>query len=65
MPIHYNPQQDKWYLDLTEEENLNLHKLMAYLQVKVGDVRNFVDKNNRPNTVADLRFYNDDDFYNS
>ncbi len=65
MPIYFDSESDKWYLDLNEDENVNLYKLLAYLQVKVGDMRNFVDKNHNLNTIADLRVYDDEDFYNS
>lgn len=65
MPIIFDSEKKKWFFDLTDEEMTNLGMLIDYLKDRVGDARNFVDKNNTLNTLYDLRIYRDEDFYNS
>lgn len=63
MPLYYDTEIKKWVLDLSREEVIALPSLLLYLQNRINTKCVFVDKNNKINTMADLRFYNDDDFF--
>lgn len=65
MPIYFNSEIKKWHLDLTKEENYNIALLIKYLEEKINTTCVFVDKNSKYNQIADLRVYNDDDFFHS
>jgi hypothetical protein len=65
MPIQFDSDQKKWILNLTIEENINLPMLLKYLETKINTTCVFIDKNHKANTIADLRLYNDEDFFNS
>lgn len=65
MPIEYDTNAQKWIIHLTPEENIQLSKLVKYLQDKIDTKAVFVDKNHKVNTLIDLRIYNDEDFFNS
>ena len=65
MPISYDPDLNKWVLNLTVQENNNLRYLIGYLMTHVKTEPVFIDRNNKVNTVADLRLYEDDDFFHS
>lgn len=65
MPILYDPDLNKWVLNLTKQENNNLPYLISYLTNHVKTETVFIDKSHKANTVADLRLYEDDDFFHS
>lgn len=65
MPIHYDQELNKWVLNLTKQENNNLPYLIGYLETHVKTETVFIDKNHKANTIADLRLYDDEDFYHS
>lgn len=65
MPIYFDNETKKWILSLTVDENVNIKMLHAYLDAKINTTCTFIDKNNKLNYIADLRLYNDSDFFNS
>lgn len=65
MPIHYDQDLNKWVLNLTAQENNNIKYLIGYLEAHVKTETVFIDRNHKANSIADLRLYEDEDFYHS